>query len=64
MVRLFRDTTGKVHGFLTAEGAFSTIDYPDAIATRAFGINPDGDIVGLYVDSSGKTHGFLRKVAD
>jgi hypothetical protein len=27
--------------------------------TEPFGINPQGDIVGLYFDGSGNTHGFL-----
>jgi len=39
-------------------GSFERIDVPGAIGTRAFGINPQGDIVGSYTDPSG-THGFL-----
>ncbi len=35
------------------------LDYPDAKGTAAFGINPQGDIVGRYTDQSGVTHGFL-----
>jgi len=31
-----------------------------AAATRAFGINPQGDIVGVYIDATG-THGFLLR---
>jgi parallel beta-helix repeat protein len=38
-----------------------TIDYPGATATRTFGINDGGDIVGLYVDAAKVTHGFLLK---
>jgi uncharacterized membrane protein len=57
---VFRDTNGKVHGFLESRsGEFSTIDFPGATATRAFGINPAGDVVGAYVDAAGNTHGFL-----
>lgn len=45
-----------------APGDFTTIDYPDACATYAFGINPAGDIVGVYVDSSCEfEHGFLLR---
>ena len=58
----FRDSTGRTHGFLLSEGAFTTIDPPGAILTKAHGINPGVDIVGLYVDSSGKQHGFLRSL--
>lgn len=62
IVGIYRDLTGKFHGFLRSDDdddAFTSIDYPRAVATRAFGINPSGDVVGSYVDSSGKTHGFL-----
>ncbi len=38
---------------------FTQIDVPGAILTTALGINPQGEIVGLYVDSSGNLHGFL-----
>jgi hypothetical protein len=39
---------------------FTKIDVPGAAGTtEAFGINPQGDIVGLYSDRSGNTHGFL-----
>ena len=37
---------------------FITIDVPGASATRAFGINAGGDVVGSYV-ASGKTYGFI-----
>jgi len=39
-------------------GAFDLINVPGATATRAFGINPQGDIVGSYT-AGGMTHGFL-----
>src|SRR5229473_454452 len=39
-------------------GAFTSIDFPGANYTDARGINPRGDIVGLYV-GAGVTHGFL-----
>jgi uncharacterized membrane protein len=45
-----------------AVGEFIPIDVPGATATRAFGINPQGDIVGSY-DSAG-THGFLLRNSD
>lgn len=38
---------------------FTSIDFPGAPFTRAFGINPGGDIVGTYRDTAGKQHGFL-----
>ena len=66
IVGVFRDTSGKFHGFvessdavLSRSGEFSPIDFPQATATRAFGTNPRGDVVGAYVDAAGKTHGFV-----
>jgi hypothetical protein len=38
---------------------FTTIDYPGAVATFAFGINPAGDLVGGYYDNSYNEHGFV-----
>lgn len=37
---------------------FHSIDVPGAIATRAFGINARGVIVGSYTDATGTTYGF------
>lgn len=47
---------------LSAQGGFTTIDYPGADYTTAFGINSQGDIVGyfhLQSESPGKNHGFF-----
>src|SRR5215472_12715209 len=38
---------------------YTSIDYPNAIRTRTFGISPGGVIVGDYRDGSGTRHGFL-----
>ena len=62
VVGVYRDTDGRIHGYLrSAEGEFTPIDFPGATLTRAFGINANGDIVGTYV-ASGVQHGFLRSV--
>ena len=39
---------------------FSSIDFPGATFTQAFGINAGGEVVGFYRDATGKQHGFLR----
>jgi probable HAF family extracellular repeat protein len=39
--------------------AFTTIDFPNATSTQAWGINPRGDIVGFYVTADKASHGFL-----
>ena len=45
---------------LTAQtDTFTSIEYPGATMTHAYGINDAGDIVGEYYDPSGP-HGFLR----
>jgi uncharacterized membrane protein len=38
---------------------YASVDFPNAIRTRAWGINPGGVIVGDYLDGSGVLHGFL-----
>ena len=38
---------------------FTSIDYPEATATSAFGINARGDVVGFYRDSANRQHGFV-----
>jgi hypothetical protein len=61
LVGSYKDTSGKVHGFLQpADGSAPiTIDYPNAVSTTAGGLNPEGAIVGTYTDTKGHTHGFL-----
>lgn len=40
---------GEFHAYLrTKDGEFTKIDFPGAVATKAFGINARGDIVGTY----------------
>ena len=65
IVGVFGDSANMTHGVLLRKGEFTTIDFPgaDVVSTQARGINPQGDIVGLYVskDALGKlhTHGFV-----
>jgi len=67
VVGVYRDAAGRFHGFVvdtSRQGAasdwvFTSVDYPGAAATRAFGINAGGDVVGSYADATGRTHGFL-----
>jgi len=45
-----------------ADFAYTAVDYPGAVYTAAEGINPQGEIVGIYIDTEGVRHGFvLRK---
>ena len=37
---------------------FSSIAFPLATSTTAFGINDAGDIAGSYTDAAGNQHGF------
>jgi len=48
VVGVYRDATGKQHGFLWSGEIFTSIDFPGAAATDARGISPRGDIVGTY----------------
>ncbi len=47
------------HGFLLSGGQFTSIDFPQASFTIAYGIDSAGNIVGSYHDPDGKSHGFL-----
>jgi hypothetical protein len=61
IVGFYGEASGRQHGFLLADGDFTTIDVPvdGARGTNAFGINARGDIVGSWLDSAGAQHGFL-----
>ena len=39
---------------------FTTLDFPGASSTLAFGINNAGQVVGRFSDSSGGRHGFIN----
>ena len=51
---------GSTHGFLLSGGVYTTIDFPGAVNTGAFGINDIGEIVGVFFGQDGNEHGFLR----
>jgi hypothetical protein len=59
IVGRYTDAAVVTHGFLLSQGAYTTIDFPDAIYTQALGINPAGEIVGDYIDSGCSTHGYV-----
>jgi probable HAF family extracellular repeat protein len=40
--------------------SFTTIDYPGAMWTLAYGINTAGQVVGEFYDAMGMRHGFLK----
>ena len=58
----YTDPAGKTDAFLkTAAGQFTTLAFPGASATNAFGVNDDDEVVGTYTDGTGNsatTHGF------
>src|SRR5207253_6770055 len=69
-----RDANNARHGFLRApDGTFTIFDDPNAGScsascgnigngqgTRAFAINPSGQVVGSYTDNIGRCHGYVR----
>jgi uncharacterized membrane protein len=57
---LYSDMMG-THSYVISDGNFASFDFPRAIATSAWDMNPSGEIVGVYVDSAAKTHGFLLR---
>ena len=58
----YTDGAGKTDGFLkTAGGQFTSLAFPGASATNAFGVNDDDEVAGMYTDGTGNsatTHGF------
>lgn len=62
VVGVYRDATGKQHGFHWNGEIFTSIDFPGAEATDALGISPGGDIVGTYRNAGQpgvNHHGYL-----
>lgn len=47
------------HGFLDTNGIFTSITYPGATFTAAYGINDSGQIVGIYQSGATARRGFL-----
>ena len=56
------DASGGIHGFLAVGANFSSIDYPGAAITSAWGINSAGQIVGNHFDTVNSTsRGYLAQ---
>lgn len=74
IVGFIRDPNAARHGFLRApDGTITMFDDPNAgtcsascgsigngQGTRAYAINPSGEIVGFFTDNSARCHGFVR----
>jgi uncharacterized membrane protein len=66
IVGQFIGDDGFFHGFLLSKGVLTTLDFPGASQTSAFGINESGTVVGLWdlLDADGNLlaeHGFTWK---
>jgi uncharacterized membrane protein len=62
VVGIYRDRSGKTHGFARRGGMFTSIDFPGAEFTMARGIGPAGDVVGAYRlagEPDENLHGFM-----
>jgi hypothetical protein len=57
--RCIRPAAGHWHGFLLRGGEFTSFDFPDAVFTQAWRIDPKGDILGRYTGTDGAFHVFL-----
>jgi len=55
----YANGTPDTHAFLYASGSFSSLNYPGAQETFAYGINDSGQVVGWYEDGTGREHAFL-----
>ena len=66
VVGQFVGDDGFTHGFLLSKGVVTTLDFPSASDTYAFGINESGTVVGYWdlLDATGnllENHGFMWK---
>ena len=64
----YLDANSVSHGFALSEGAFTSVDVPDAGSgarqgTFPIGMSKDMAIAGSYIDSNNVTHGFSRSRA-
>ncbi|MBW3553510.1 MAG: hypothetical protein KY466_08370, partial [Gemmatimonadetes bacterium] len=55
---VYRTSDLRFHGFVRTGDEYATIDVPGATATRAFGINARGDVVGHFI-AGGTVYGFI-----
>jgi hypothetical protein len=62
---VYYDSSGVAHGFLYSDGAYTTINDPNAVASAGgtFGasVNDAGVTNGFYYDSYGVEHGFFQR---
>ena len=66
IVGSFIGDDGFFHGFVLSKGVLTTLDFPSASQTQAFGINESGNVVGSWdlLDADGnllEEHGFKWK---
>jgi probable HAF family extracellular repeat protein len=62
IVGAYIDASGALHGFLTKDDSFTTLDFPGAASTIAWGINDEGQIVGIHLDAVGAApRGFIAR---
>jgi len=54
-----RPATGHWHGFVLSREEFTTFDFPGAVFTQAWRINPRGKILGRFKGTDGAFHVFL-----
>jgi len=69
----YSNQTGVGHGFVYANGTFTSFDAPNAGSspqsgwfqgTTGIGIDTAGDVAGVYADSNSAYHGFFRSAAN
>jgi len=59
IVGTYTDANGRMHGFVLADGTFTTIDFPGGLHTRAYAINNHGQILGDYCCTASYFSSFL-----
>jgi len=57
----YSDTAGNTHGFVYADGAFSTVDVAGARTTLLTRIKNGGSITGICSDAVNGIHGLIGR---
>lgn len=58
LVGYYNPSSGTTAGFIYQQKVLTTLQFPGASDTYAFGINAAGEVVGLFDDAEGNGHGF------
>ena len=62
--RYFDMMTGVSHSYLASNDVVAPFDFPFSVASSAWDMNANREVVGVYTDAAKKGHGFLLRLDD